>query len=86
MDRKLIGRWLGTGLLAAGSVCTPVFDDAQESILFWVASRGHHADVGGVARGDPDHDMGPKGGITAIGGDAQKTRAGNLDGDHGCTP
>ncbi len=33
------------------TVCTPVFDDAQESILFWVASRGHHADVGGVAPG-----------------------------------
>ncbi|MFN3670536.1 MAG: hydantoinase B/oxoprolinase family protein [Bosea sp. (in: a-proteobacteria)] len=33
------------------TVCTPVFDDAQERILFWAASRGHHADVGGVAPG-----------------------------------
>ncbi len=33
------------------TVVTPVFDDAQESILFWVASRGHHADVGGTAPG-----------------------------------
>ena len=33
------------------TVCTPVFDDAGEEILFWVASRGHHADVGGVAPG-----------------------------------
>jgi 5-oxoprolinase (ATP-hydrolysing) len=33
------------------TVCTPVFDDAQRAILFWVASRGHHADVGGVAPG-----------------------------------
>jgi 5-oxoprolinase (ATP-hydrolysing) len=33
------------------TVCTPVFNDAGEHILFWVASRGHHADVGGVAPG-----------------------------------
>jgi 5-oxoprolinase (ATP-hydrolysing) len=33
------------------TVCTPVFDDDGAAILFWVASRGHHADVGGVAPG-----------------------------------
>jgi 5-oxoprolinase (ATP-hydrolysing) len=33
------------------TVCTPVFDDDDEEILFWVASRGHHADVGGVSPG-----------------------------------
>ncbi|WP_395383935.1 hydantoinase B/oxoprolinase family protein [Mesorhizobium sp. UC22_110] len=33
------------------TVVTPVFDDTQENILFWVASRGHHADVGGTAPG-----------------------------------
>ena len=33
------------------TVCTPVFDDAQANILFWVASRGHHADVGGISPG-----------------------------------
>ena len=33
------------------TVCTPVFDDAQKKILFWVASRGHHADVGGISPG-----------------------------------
>ncbi|MGM0659894.1 MAG: hydantoinase B/oxoprolinase family protein [Pseudomonadota bacterium] len=33
------------------TVVTPVFDDAGEAILFWVASRGHHADVGGTAPG-----------------------------------
>jgi 5-oxoprolinase (ATP-hydrolysing) len=33
------------------TVCTPVFDLAQRDILFWVASRGHHADVGGVSPG-----------------------------------
>ena len=33
------------------TICTPVFDGAGERILFWVASRGHHADVGGVAPG-----------------------------------
>ena len=33
------------------TVCTPVFDEADEALLFWVASRGHHADVGGIAPG-----------------------------------
>ncbi|HET9415389.1 MAG TPA: hydantoinase B/oxoprolinase family protein, partial [Pseudolabrys sp.] len=33
------------------TVCTPVFDDKKRSILFWVASRGHHADVGGISPG-----------------------------------
>ncbi|RZU98687.1 hydantoinase B/oxoprolinase family protein [Spiribacter vilamensis] len=33
------------------TVVTPVFDAAGEAILFWVASRGHHADVGGTAPG-----------------------------------
>jgi 5-oxoprolinase (ATP-hydrolysing) len=33
------------------TVCTPVFDEAQRKILFWVASRGHHADVGGISPG-----------------------------------
>jgi 5-oxoprolinase (ATP-hydrolysing) len=33
------------------TVVTPVFDDAGETILFYVASRGHHADVGGSAPG-----------------------------------
>ncbi|MFP4304455.1 MAG: hydantoinase B/oxoprolinase family protein [Rhodosalinus sp.] len=33
------------------TVVTPVFDEGGETILFWVASRGHHADVGGRAPG-----------------------------------
>ena len=33
------------------TVCTPVFDRAQKKMLFWVASRGHHADIGGIAPG-----------------------------------
>jgi 5-oxoprolinase (ATP-hydrolysing) len=33
------------------TVVTPVFDDAGERVLFYVASRGHHADVGGIAPG-----------------------------------
>ncbi len=33
------------------TVCTPVFDDGKKHILFWVASRGHHADVGGISPG-----------------------------------
>jgi 5-oxoprolinase (ATP-hydrolysing) len=33
------------------TICTPVFDDDRKDILFWVASRGHHADVGGTSPG-----------------------------------
>jgi len=33
------------------TVVTPVFDYAGKDILFYVASRGHHADVGGTAPG-----------------------------------
>ena len=33
------------------TVVTPVFDEAEKDILFYVASRGHHADVGGVTPG-----------------------------------
>jgi 5-oxoprolinase (ATP-hydrolysing) len=31
------------------TVCTPVFEGNK--ILFWVASRGHHADIGGISPG-----------------------------------
>jgi 5-oxoprolinase (ATP-hydrolysing) len=34
------------------TVITPVFDQcAAPEILFWVASRGHHADIGGITPG-----------------------------------
>jgi len=33
------------------TVVTPVFDDAGKSILFYVGSRGHHADIGGTTPG-----------------------------------
>jgi 5-oxoprolinase (ATP-hydrolysing) len=33
------------------TICTPVFDTKRRNILFWVASRGHHADVGGISPG-----------------------------------
>jgi 5-oxoprolinase (ATP-hydrolysing) len=33
------------------TVCTPVFDAAGAKILFWTASRGHHADIGGISPG-----------------------------------
>ncbi|MBB6466149.1 5-oxoprolinase (ATP-hydrolyzing) [Aminobacter lissarensis] len=33
------------------TVVTPVFEEAGKDILFWVAARGHHADVGGTAPG-----------------------------------
>jgi 5-oxoprolinase (ATP-hydrolysing) len=33
------------------TVVTPVFDESGETLLFWTASRGHHADVGGASPG-----------------------------------
>ncbi|KAJ5925758.1 hypothetical protein N7454_007268 [Penicillium verhagenii] len=33
------------------TVITPVFDAEGEEIIFWAASRGHHADVGGILPG-----------------------------------
>ena len=33
------------------TVVSPVFDETGAEILFWAASRGHHADVGGTAPG-----------------------------------
>ena len=33
------------------TVITPVFDDANREILFYVGSRGHHADIGGITPG-----------------------------------
>ncbi|KAJ6445474.1 inositol oxygenase [Purpureocillium lavendulum] len=33
------------------TVISPVFDEHGEKILFWTASRGHHADVGGIVPG-----------------------------------
>ncbi|KJK23962.1 5-oxoprolinase [Burkholderiaceae bacterium 16] len=33
------------------TVITPVFDEAGAEILFYVGSRGHHADIGGITPG-----------------------------------
>jgi 5-oxoprolinase (ATP-hydrolysing) len=33
------------------TVITPVFDTAGEGLLFFVASRGHHAEIGGITPG-----------------------------------
>ena len=33
------------------TVVTPVFDEAGHDILFFVASRGHHAEIGGITPG-----------------------------------
>jgi 5-oxoprolinase (ATP-hydrolysing) len=33
------------------TVVTPVFDEAGRDLLFFTASRGHHADIGGIAPG-----------------------------------
>ncbi len=38
------------------TVITPVFDTAGQDILFYVGSRGHHADIGGITPGSmPPH-------------------------------
>ncbi|WP_446011751.1 hydantoinase B/oxoprolinase family protein [Candidatus Electrothrix sp.] len=38
------------------TVITPVFAQDTEKIIFWVASRGHHADIGGISPGSmPPH-------------------------------
>ncbi|WP_415948441.1 hydantoinase B/oxoprolinase family protein [Streptomyces sp. KLOTTS4A1] len=38
------------------TVITPVFDREGEELLFYVASRGHHAEIGGIAPGSmPAH-------------------------------
>ncbi|KAJ1971158.1 hypothetical protein H4R35_005432 [Dimargaris xerosporica] len=33
------------------TVITPVFDEGGQAIIFFVASRGHHADIGGILPG-----------------------------------
>ncbi len=33
------------------TVVTPVFDELSKTLLFFVASRGHHADIGGITPG-----------------------------------
>lgn len=33
------------------TVISPVFDDAGSEVLCWVASRGHHAEIGGITPG-----------------------------------
>jgi 5-oxoprolinase (ATP-hydrolysing) len=38
------------------TLITPVFDDAGQKIIFYVGSRGHHADVGGITPGSMPSD------------------------------
>ena len=38
------------------TVITPVFDEAGKDVLFYVASRGHHADIGGKTPGSAPPD------------------------------
>ena len=38
------------------TVIKPVFDEADESVIFYVASRGHHADIGGRTPGSAPAD------------------------------
>ena len=38
------------------TVVTPLFDDKEKSVLFYLASRAHHADIGGITPGSmPPH-------------------------------
>lgn len=38
------------------TVISPVFDRSDDQLLFWVASRGHHAEIGGLTPGSmPAH-------------------------------
>ena len=41
------------------TVVTPVFDTDGATVLFYVASRGHHADVGGLTRARCHRTAGP---------------------------
>ena len=49
--------WLSNAPFSGGThlpditVITPLFDEAGQRVLFYLASRGHHADVGGVTPG-----------------------------------
>jgi 5-oxoprolinase (ATP-hydrolysing) len=50
------------------TVITPLFDRDGQSVLFYVASRGHHADVGGITPGSmPPHSraIGQEGALSA---------------------
>jgi len=38
------------------TIIKPVFDDAEKEVLFYVASRGHHADIGGKTPGSAPAD------------------------------
>ena len=38
------------------TIITPVWDDAGHSIIFYVASRGHHAEIGGIHPGSMPSD------------------------------
>ena len=33
------------------TVITPVFKENMDTVLFYVASRGHHAEIGGITPG-----------------------------------
>ncbi|MFK7768011.1 MAG: hydantoinase B/oxoprolinase family protein [Mariniblastus sp.] len=33
------------------TVITPVFNEASDTLLFWVASRSHHSEIGGISPG-----------------------------------
>lgn len=39
------------------TVITPVFNEGSAQPVFFVASRGHHADIGGITPGKELHDL-----------------------------
>ena len=48
--------WLVVPQKSDVTVVTPVFDDSGKDILFYVGSRGHHADIGGLTPGSMPSD------------------------------
>src|SRR3546814_16847949 len=55
------------------TVITPGFGDAGEALLFYVGSRGHHADIGGRPTGSSPPDTNP---LEEEGGPSDRKRGG----------
>jgi 5-oxoprolinase (ATP-hydrolysing) len=66
------------------TVVTPVFDPDGKTILFWVASRGHHADVGGTGARLDDAARHHRGRGRRADRQFQAGRSGHASGDRNC--
>ena len=47
----MIDTWKRHSHLPDITIISPVFDDESNKIIFFTASRGHHADIGGILPG-----------------------------------